>query len=740
MAQWACAAIAVLAAAAAYSADKAPPAAHETAWVTAARLGNADAEPHNWLSTGRDYSDARFSPLKDINDATAGRLGLAWYYDLDTRRGQEATPVVVDGVMYTTSAWSKVQALEAATGRLLWQFDPQVPGRVAIHVCCDLVNRGVALWKGRVYVGTLDGRLIALDARSGRPVWSVRTVSSAPPYTITGAPLAVAGRIIIGNAGAEYGVRGYVSAYDAASGRLVWRFYTVPGDPAKGFENAHLAQAAQTWPAGWWKSGGGAAVWNSFSYDPQLGLLYFGTSNVQPWARNLPSGARADSLFCASIIAVHAATGAYAWHYQTTPGDMWDYDSTQTLTLATLVIGGRPRQVIMQANKNGYFYVLDRGIGQLLSANNFVPVNWARGIDPQSGRPLVNSDARYDVTGKLWVGQPGALGAHNWTPMSFSPLTGLIYIPAQEAPLPYLADHGAKPVVLGTNMGLDQAATSLPQDPTARAQALAGLKGYLSAWDPVAQREAWRVVHPGPWNGGTLATAGNLVFQGTAAGSFEGYRANDGRRLWSFAAQTGIIAAPMTYAVAGRQYVTVLAGWGGAFPLVSGALAFKSGRVVNHSRVLTFALDSHLQLPPVDDTPAAMPAPPAAPVDTGLAAQGAREYARRCGSCHGDAAVSGGLMPDLRYSLALSNEALWNAVVRDGALQSQGMIGFKAELPPAQQAAVRAYLIQRAQESYSAEHPAAGGAAARATATQAASTGAYVPMAPVQSPSAHVPH
>ena len=710
MARWALAAIAVLAAAA-QAADKWPAPAHGPAWVTAARLGNPDAEPQNWLTTGRDYGDSRFSALKGINAANAGRLGLAWYYDLDTNRGQEATPVVADGVMYSTSAWSKVQALDAATGHLLWQFDPKVPGRIAIHVCCDLVNRGVALWQGRVYVATLDGRLIALDARTGQRRWSVQTVDPAQPYAITGAPLAAAGRIFIGNAGAEYGVRGYVSAYDAATGDLVWRFYTLPGNPAKGFENAQLAAAARTWPPGWWKSGGGATVWNSFSYDPRLGLLYFGTGNVQPWARALPDGRTADSLFSASIIAVHAATGAYAWHYQTTPGDRWDYDATQTLTLATLRIGGQPREVIMQAGKNGYFYVLDRRTGQLLSASNFVPVNWAHGIDLESGRPRVVPEARYDITGKLWVGQPGALGAHNWQPMSFSPLTGLVYIPAQEAPLPYLVDRSAKPEQLGTNMGIDQAATSLPQDPAARARALAGLKGYLSAWDPVAQREVWRAPHPGPWNGGTLATAGNLVFQGTAAGSFEAYRADDGRRLWSFAAQTGIIAAPMTYAVAGRQYVTVLAGWGGAFPLVAGALAFKSGRVVNHSRVLTFALDGGARLPSTTDTMPVMPAPPAATVDAALAAQGAREYARRCGSCHGDAAVSGGLVPDLRYSPALSNDALWNAVVRDGVLQSQGMVGFKAELHPAQQAAVRAYLILQAQRSYAAEHARTGPAA-----------------------------
>ncbi|HXS28825.1 MAG TPA: PQQ-dependent dehydrogenase, methanol/ethanol family [Steroidobacteraceae bacterium] len=678
----------------------APAASHRgPARVTGSRLKHAGAEPQNWLAVGHDYGDTRFSPLASVNDRNVAGLHLAWYYDLDTHRGQEATPVVVDGVMYTTSAWSKVQALDAATGKLLWKFDPEVPGRTAINACCDVVNRGVAVWDGRVYVATLDGHLIALDARTGKPDWSVLTVDPKLPYTITGAPLAAHGLIVIGNAGSEYGVRGYVSAYDAATGHLTWRFYTVPGDPAKGPENGALARAAKSWPPGWWKSGGGATVWNSFSYDPDLDLIYFGTGNVQPWARRLASGEPADSLFSASIVAVHAATGEYAWHYQETPGDMWDYDATQTLTLATLPIDGKPRRVILQASKNGYFYVIDRETGQLVSANNYVPVNWARGIDRETGRPIVNPEAQYARTGKLWVGEPGPSGGHNWQAMSFSPVTGLVYIPAQEMPFPYLADHDFEPETLATNMGLDQATTSLPADPKAQAQALAGLKGYLLAWNPVTQRAAWRAPHAGPWNGGTLATRGNLVFQGTAAGDFEAFRASDGRKLWSAPAQTGIIAAPMTYEVAGRQYVTVLAGWGGVFPLVAGALSFKSGHVVNRSRVLTFALDGTARLPPAVAPAQGVMAPPSAHVEPALAAEGAKQYARRCGSCHGDGAVSGGLVPDLRFSPALSNEALWNAVINEGALESHGMVSFKSVLDAHEQAAVRAYLIERAQES-----------------------------------------
>jgi len=703
-------AVAALAACTVLGADAAD-ADRASGWVDAAALTGVAASANDWLTTGHDYADTRFSALTAIDAGNVSRLRLAWSYDLDTHRGQEATPVEVDGVLYTTSAWSKVYAFDARSGRLLWHFDPQVPGRVAVHACCDVVNRGVALWQGRVYVATLDGRLIALDARTGHPVWSVMTVDPKRPYTVTGAPLAVNGRIIIGNAGAEFGVRGYVSAYDAASGHLLWRFYTIPGDPARGFESALLERAASTWSGQWWKDGGGATVWNSFSYDPQLDLLYFGTGNVQPWGRK-PSGEPADSLLSASIIAVHASSGEYAWHYQATPGDIWDYDSTQNLALASLEIGGRPRQVIMQASKNGFFYVLDRTNGQLISAQPFVPVTWAQGVDPKSGRPRVNPEARYDRTGKVWVGQPGAGGAHNWQPMSYSPLTALVYIPAQEMPFPFLADAGFKRTTLAPNMGIDQAATSLPQDPQVKAQALAGLKGYLLAWDPLAQRVRWRAEHPGPWNGGVLTTAGNLVFQGTAAGELVAYRASDGARLWSFATQTGVIAAPMTYAIAGRQYVTVMAGWGGVFPLVSGELAFKSGRLPNRSRVLSFALDGTAKLPDAPATSASAghpagaagsePTAPTVRVDPVAAAQGARVYARHCGYCHGDAAVSGGLTPDLRYTPALANPALFRAIVNDGALESQGMVAFRGELDAQSQDAVRAYLIQRTQQSASA--------------------------------------
>jgi alcohol dehydrogenase (cytochrome c)/quinohemoprotein ethanol dehydrogenase len=678
-------------------------AAHPPGWVTEARIvGN---EPDNWLVAGRDYGDTRYSPLRDINDQTVKRLGLAWYYDFDTHRGQEATPVAVDGILYTSSAWSKVQAFRAATGTLLWQFDPKVPGSVAAHVCCDVVNRGVAVWQGRVYVGTLDGRLIALDAKSGKPVWSVLTVDPQRPYAITGAPLIAEGKVIIGNAGAEFGVRGYVTAYDARTGKQAWRFFVVPGNPALGFESPEMRRAAQTWSGEWWKDGGGGTVWNSLSYDPELGLVYLGTGNASPWSGPVGGGARGDALYTASIVALHVSDGRYAWHYQTTPGDIWDYDADQSLTLTTLRINGADRKVILQANKNGYFYVLDRATGELLSAKNFVPVNWSTGVDLKSGRPEVVPEAHYDSTGKLWVAMPGGLGGHNWPPMSYSPGTGLVYIPAQEIPFPFLKDKDFEPEPVGVNMGVDLDKTSLPQDDKIKAAILGSLKGFLQAWDPIGQREVWRADHAGPWNGGLLSTAGNLVFQGTAAGELIAYRASDGAKLWSFPTQTGVIAAPMTFAVNGRQYLSILVGWGGVFPLVAGELAYKSGRLPNRSRLLTFALDGKATLPAAHEPAASLSPPPATVEPPELVAAGSKDYARYCGSCHGDAAYSGGLVPDLRHSRALADDDLWRAVLMDGALAAEGMVAFGPSLGAERLAAVRAYLISRAQQSQTSDKP-----------------------------------
>ncbi|HSD68604.1 MAG TPA: PQQ-dependent dehydrogenase, methanol/ethanol family, partial [Woeseiaceae bacterium] len=565
--------------------------------VDGARIMAADSEPGNWLTHGRSYDEQRYSPLTAINADNAAKLGLAWYYDLDTKRGQEATPIVVDGRMFVSTAWSMVKALDAATGELLWAYDPQVPGDKAVEVCCDMVNRGVAVWKGRVYVGTLDGRLIALDAANGKPVWTVQTTDPDLPYSITGAPRIFDDKVVIGNGGAEFGVRGYVSAYDTEDGELLWRFHTVPGDPSQPFESKAMELAAKTWTGEWWTMGGGGTVWDAIVFDPVLGLVYIGVGNGAPWNQAIRSPGGGDNLFLASIVALDADTGEYVWHYQTTPGETWDYTATQPLILADLEIGGITRKVIMQAPKNGFFYVLDRETGEFISAKPFATVTWASGIDPDTGRPIENPGARYSGPAPSFVA-PGPGGAHSWQPMAYNPQTGLVYIPVQDAAFPYFADNNYERTELGFNTGVDFNSASMPQIPEVKAQIMSGVKGFLLAWDPVAQAEAWRADYPGPSNGGVLTTAGNLVVQGTAGGELIAYRADNGQRLWSTAAHTGVLAAPISYEAGGEQYIAVAAGWGGVFALAPGEIGLLSGRVGNVSRILAFKLGGSVQLPP----------------------------------------------------------------------------------------------------------------------------------------------
>ena len=480
----ACCMVAVLLLAACQSRQQ-PQADVKSAAVDDARLLNADGDANNWLSHGRTYGEQRYSPLTQITAANVGNLQLAWYFDLDTSRGQEATPIVVDGVMYTTSAWSKVYALDAATGKLLWAYDPQVPGETAIKACCDVVNRGVAVYRGRVYVGTLDGRLIALDAGSGKPVWSVATTDPNGSYTITGAPRVVKGKIIIGNGGADIlNVRGYVSAYDADSGKLAWRFYTVPGDPEKGPDGAASdavlqAKAASTWFGKWYQYGGGGTVWDSIVYDAELDQLYVGTGNGLPWNQRLRSEGRGDNLFLCSIIALRPDTGEYLWHYQVNPGETWDYNANQPMMLADLTIEGQARKVLMQAPKNGFFYVLDRHDGKLISARNIAPVNWASGIDIATGRPQETANARY--SDGMFIANPGGAGAHNWHPMAFSPATGLVYIPVQELPMAYRDDPAFVASNHKANPGIDFGLLGVPDDPQQRQSIATMLKGRLLA-------------------------------------------------------------------------------------------------------------------------------------------------------------------------------------------------------------------------------------------------------------------
>jgi quinohemoprotein ethanol dehydrogenase len=667
------------------------------AGVNAARIENADQEPGNWMSHGRTYNEQRFSPLKEINVQNIPQLNLTWYYDLDTHRGQEATPLVVDGVMYFSTAWSKVVALNAATGALLWAYDPKVPPEWAVNACCDVINRGVAAWNGHVFIGTLDGRLVALDAATGKLIWEKLTIDPHFRYTITGAPRVAKGKVIIGNGGAEMGVRGYVSAYDAETGNMVWRFYTVPGDPSKPFENPVLEKAAKTWTGEWWKLGGGGTVWDSIVYDPELDLLYLGVGNGGPWDRRIRSPKGGDNLFLASIVALKPETGEYVWHYQETPGDMWDFTSAQQIILADVSLDGQTRKLLFHAPKNGFFYVLDRATGELISAKPYTQINWATGVDMKTGRPVETAIARYPGKTPPPI-IPGPLGAHNWHPMSYNPLTHLVYIPVQDAGFAYKSDQHFQKKTLAANYGIDIVAAEMPQDPKIKKMILDSVKGHLLAWDPIQQKEVWRVDRPGPWNGGVLSTAGNLVFEGTAAGNFEAYRADTGEKLWSFAAQTGVMAGPVSYTVKGEQYVAVLAGWGGVFPLATGEISFKSGKVRNVSRMLVFKLGGKSSLPPLPELEPAVLNPPPLKASPAALHKGQMLFQVYCSACHGDAVVSGGVLPDLRYSSTLANDQ-WFSIVLRGLLEPNGMVSFSKELSRQDAEAIRSYVILRAHQT-----------------------------------------
>ncbi len=651
------------------------------------------AKTVDWAVHGGDNGEQRFSPLKSVNTTNVDQLGLAWSFDLGISRGIEATPIVVDGVMYVTGTWNIVHALNAKTGAPLWRFDPEVDRSKAAHLCCDAVNRGVAVWKGLVIVGTIDGRLVAINKHSGNKVWDVVTVDQSKPYTITGAPRVIKDKVLIGNGGAEFGVRGYISAYAADSGKQLWRFYTVPGNPEKGFENEAMAEAAKTWNGQWWKFGGGGTVWDSMAYDADLDLLYIGVGNGSPWNQKIRSPGGGDNLYLSSIVALKPDSGDYVWHYQTTPGETWDYTATQHLILADIEIAGETRKVIMQAPKNGFFYVLDRSSGELLSANNYVDVNWATHIDPVSGRPVEVAGARYTL--KPFLQMPGPLGGHNWHPMSFNPDTGLVYIPTLQTPFIYADDHGFKQNSVGWNTGTDNQFASLPISPGDLRAAMSAVKGNLVAWNPQTQTQAWSVPHSGPWNGGTLSTAGGLVFQGNGDANLVAYDAKDGTPLWQFFAGTGIVAPPVTYEIDGEQYVAVAAGWGGAFVLIYGGVP-RIEHQTPTGRVLVFKLGGKAKMPVAEQVKVVKNTPPPLIKDEAMVAEGASLYRNNCFVCHGDHALSSNLVPHLRYSPLLHSAGGWQDVVIGGAVAQKGMPGFARAMSSADAEMIRAYVISAA--------------------------------------------
>jgi PQQ-dependent dehydrogenase (methanol/ethanol family) len=575
-----------------------------------------------WPMYGLDASETHYSPLDQINVDTVKRLSLAWATDLDAFPGQiEGTPLVVNGTLYGTSPWSVVFAVDVRTGTLKWRWDPQIPHqtfkvdergvrhRLGPSLCCGPVNRGVAYHDGKVFVGTLDSRLVALDAHTGRPVWSVPVASKEDDYSISGAPRVIKNMVITGTSGAEFGVRGFVAAYDPHTGKQLWRFWIVPGDPTLPFENAAMEMAAKTWTGPFWKYGGGGTPWDGMAYDPELDLLYIGTGNGSPWSRDLRSPKGGDNLFLCSILALRPTTGEYVWHFQTTPADNWDYASTQPLILADLTIDGRQRKVIMQAPKNGFFYVIDRATGEFISAQPFTPVTWASGVDPKTGRPIETPEASYGTQSARI--SPGSDGAHNWHAMAWHPGAGLVYIPGQETSGVFARDPDFQHQIGRMNTGRPRRAPSSPPPaqgtppaaaPTTPQPAQTGPRppqivgaggqqqqaAFLVAWDPKAQQERWRIRFDRPGvTGGTLATAGNLIFHGSNDGTFSAYTADQGKKVWSVPLAPGF-ANPITYAVDGKQYVTVATGR-------SGAQA--------PGRLYTFALDASGTVPSMEPVP-----------------------------------------------------------------------------------------------------------------------------------------
>lgn len=675
------------------------------AQIDDARIILAESEPDAWLAYGRDYQEQRFSPLTDINKETVEQLGLAWSKDMGTPFALESTPIMVDGILFFSAPFSVVHAVDAKTGANIWTYDPQVPKDHLRKACCGPVNRGVAVYQGRVYVGTLDGRLIAINAADGTQAWEVNTIIDPTRfYTITGAPRAAKGKIYIGNGGAEFGVRGYVTAYDAQSGEQVWRFFTVPGNPAEPFEHPEMEVAAKTWKGGeWWEIGGGGTVWNSIVYDPDFNNIYLGVGNGAPWTRAIRSPGGGDNLFLASIVALDADTGSMKWYYQTTPGDNWDYTAVQDMMLADMVVDGTQRKVLMQAPKNGFFYVLDRSNGELLRANPYVATTWATHVDMETGRPVENPENAYGDEPK-WI-LPGPLGGHNWQAMSFNPDTGIVFFPAQENPLLYAMNEEFQATGLfkrnpGTmNLGIELA--NIAQLIGENIDTAPAAKGYLKAFNPLTGEDLWSVEHQHYWNGGVMASKGGLVFQGDALGDFKAYDADNGDVLWSFNTYASMLAPPMSYAVDGEQYVVILTGMGGGDHFggyMTETAAIKYG---NFAKVLAFKLGGAKSIAAPTILDQTIPPQPELTATAEDITRGNQLYHQVCGICHGAFVRSAGAMPDLRFMTAGRHEA-FNEIVLNGILAANGMAAFADILTATDAERIRQYVISQALEDQAA--------------------------------------
>ncbi len=656
--------------------------------------GSVPAPGRDWATFG-GTNEQHYSPLDQINESNVGRLGLVWSYDIDGGPNAASAPVAVDGVLYFAVGYSVIHAVDAVTGKLLWQYDPQAPQRAGKKMRAAWGIRGIAYAQGRIFTGTIDGRLIALDAKTGQPVWSAQTLDPKDAAYITGAPWIAGDKVVIGFGGGDFGpVRGRVTAYDIKTGKEAWRFYTVPGDPAKpdhAASDSVMAMMARTWDRDSWRWGGGGTVWNAMSYDPKLDRIYIGTGNGTPWNRKIRSPGGGDNLFLCAIIALDAKTGRYIWHYQVNPGESWDYNAAMDIELADLKIDGKMRSVILHAPKNGFFYVIDRITGKLISAEKFAPANWATRIDTATGRPVETPWARFP-DGKPVVLFPSPVGAHSAEAMAYSPKTNLTYIPANDqarvyVDAPDLPGWTFKPgQVINNGIGVAPPDMVLPPGKT-----------ELLAWDPVKQKPAWRVPQTGQRTGGVTATGGDLVFQGQATGQFTAFAARTGKALWRFDAQNGVQVQPITYMAGNRQYVTVMASWRAIGP---------SGRTPEYDyyttrrRVLTFALDGKATLPPAAPvTP--FTDDPAFRIDPALAAAGKATFAAHCAICHGPGTVSGGAAPDLRRAGAPLNRDAFTSVLHDGLLVERGMPRFD-DLSPAEIAGLQNYIRSQARAALAA--------------------------------------
>jgi len=651
-----------------------------------------------WPSDGRDYTAQRYSPLIQITADNVSQLGLAWYDDLDTYRGVEATPIYSEGVLYNTLAWNITTAYDARTGRKLWTYDPQVPREFGRYACCEPVARGLAMHGDKIIIATLDGRLIALDKATGQSLWTTQTFDHAMPYSITGAPRVFGDKVVVGQSGGDLGVRGFVAAYDVNTGAKLWKFFLTPGDPAHGPDGEAsdpvMSWVRATWSeTGLWKTlGGGANPWDSIAYDPELDLIYVGTGNSSPHSRFYRSNGEGDNLFVCSIVALHASDGSYAWHYQMVPGEEWDWTCTSSIVTADLTIDGKPRKVLMQAPKNGFFYVLDRATGEFISAKNHVMQNWNEGFDAQ-GRPTISQAVRYDLEPVLVMPGPG--GAHNWFPMAYSPRTRLAYFPAYQSGFVYARAPNWTPQPMRSNSGWggfgpDLAAKRAPL----QAQANAIEKAWLTAWDPVRQQVAWQVELPRHGNGGVMVTASDLVFEGTTRQTFTAFDARTGRELWSFPTQSAPVAGAITYMLDGVQYVAINAGWGGGAAQVEQGAGIELPRA--KARLLVFRLGGTAQLPPLEAT-AAIPPPPPLRASEATVARGAQLFADTCAVCHGRSAIGG--VKDLRHMTADTHRQ-FNDIVLRGIYVDKGMANFSDILKPEDAEAIHAYLIARANEDW----------------------------------------